>query len=223
MDRQQRMMQMQFASEKPRVLCLGAHSDDIEIGCAGTLLEWSRQYPAMEVCWVVLSSGGERAAEARKSVRALLGSKVKKIALGNFPDGHLPAHFSEAKSFLTDVRDVFTPDVVLTHRMEDRHQDHRLIGEMTWQTWRDQLILEYEIPKFEGDLGQPNVYMPLSARSAQRKVRHLMKHFGSQRSKSWFTEPVFEGLMQIRGVECRAPSGYAEAFHARKVVLHGQN
>lgn len=217
------MMPLRFASDTPRVLCLGAHSDDIEIGCAGTLLEWTRLYPGIEICWVVLSTAGERATEARKSVRSLLGAAVKRIELGSFPDGHLPAHFSQAKAFLANVRDAFPADVVLTHRMEDRHQDHRLIGEMAWQTWRDQLILEYEIPKYEGDLGQPNVYMPLSAKSARRKVSHLMKHFGSQRSKSWFTEPVFEGLMQIRGVECRAASGYAEAFHARKVVLHGQD
>ncbi|MGE0099196.1 MAG: PIG-L deacetylase family protein [Hydrogenophaga sp.] len=217
------MMPLRFASDTPRVLCLGAHSDDIEIGCAGTLLEWRRQYPCLEICWVVMSAAGERAAEARKSVRSLLGASVRKIELGHFPDGHLPSHYSEAKAFLAGIRDAFTADVVLTHRMEDRHQDHRLIGEMTWQTWRDQWILEYEIPKYEGDLGQPNVYMPLSAASARRKVGHLMKHFGSQRSKSWFTEPVFEGLMQIRGVECRSASGFAEAFHARKMVLHGQN
>lgn len=217
------MMPLRFASDRPRVLCLGAHSDDIEIGCAGTLLEWTRQYPRMEIGWVVFSSADEREQEARQSVQALLGDSVKTIELGAFPDGHLPTHFSEAKAFLAKVRDAFAADVVLTHRVEDRHQDHRLIGEMSWQTWRDQLILEYEIPKYEGDLGQPNVYMPLSAESAQRKVEHLMAHFGSQRSKAWFTEQVFEGLMHLRGIECRAPSGCAEAFHARKVVLHGQD
>jgi LmbE family N-acetylglucosaminyl deacetylase len=204
-----------------RVLCIGAHSDDIEIGCAGTLLSWLRQYPLLEVHWVVLSADGERATEARKSARALLGKALKGLDLGSFTDGHLPTQFSEVKGFLASVRDRFPADIVLTHRLEDRHQDHRLIAEMTWQTWRDQLILEYEIPKFEGDLGQPNVYVPLTAAVAQRKLRHLMKHFGSQRSKSWFTEPVFEGLMHLRGVECRAPSGCAEAFHARKVVLGG--
>lgn len=204
-----------------RVLCIGAHSDDIEIGCAGTLLSWVRQYPMLEVHWVVLSAEGERATEARKSARSLLGKALKGLELGSFIDGHLPTRFSEAKGFLASVRDRFPADIVLTHRLEDRHQDHRLIAEITWQTWRDQLILEYEIPKFEGDLGQPNVYVPLTVAVAQRKLRHLMKHFGSQRSKSWFTEPVFEGLMHLRGVECRAPSGCAEAFHARKVVLGG--
>jgi LmbE family N-acetylglucosaminyl deacetylase len=203
------------------VLCIGAHSDDIEIGCGGTLLSWARQHDSLEVYWVVLSAEGQRADEARKSARALLGRALKGLELGSFRDGHLQTQFSEAKEFLAGVRDRFCPDIVLTHRLEDRHQDHRLVAEMTWQTWRDQLILEYEIPKFEGDLGQPNVFVPLARAQAQRKVRHLMKHFGSQRSKSWFSEPVFQGLMQLRGVECRAPSGCAEAFHARKVVLGG--
>ncbi len=112
-----------------------------------------------------------------------------------------------------------SPDLVLTHRLEDRHQDHRTVAELTWQTWRDHLILEYEIPKYEGDLGQPNVYVPLTAEQARRKVRHLMRHFGSQRSKGWFSEATFRGLMALRGIECRAPDGQAEALHARKVVL----
>ncbi|WP_372657341.1 PIG-L deacetylase family protein [Hydrogenophaga sp.] len=209
------------AGAPPKVLCIGAHSDDIEIGCAGTLLSWAKQYPGLQVCWVVLSAEGEREREARKSAKALLGPSLQAVELAQFTDGLMPTQYSAVKSFLTGVRDRFTPHVVLTHRLEDRHQDHRLMAELTWQIWRDQLILEYEIPKFEGDLGQPNVFVPLSKAHAQRKVRHLMKHFGTQRSKSWFSEPVFEGLMQLRGIECRAPSGFAEAFHARKVVLGG--
>lgn len=215
------MMQLSFPTESPRVLCLGAHSDDIEIGCAGTLLTWRERYPDLQVCWVVLNAIGERESEARRSARALLGKSLHSLHLASFPDGLLPAHLAEAKAYLQQVRAAFPADVVLCHRLEDRHQDHRLIGEMAWQTWRDQLILEYEIPKYEGDLGQPNTYVPLSARVAQRKVRHLMKHFGSQRSKSWFTDGLFNGLMQVRGIECRAGSGYAEAFHVRKMVLHG--
>jgi LmbE family N-acetylglucosaminyl deacetylase len=215
------MLPLAFQSDSLRVLCLGAHSDDIEIGCAGTLLEWRERYPGLQVCWVVLNAIGEREREARRSARALLGKSLHSLHLATFPDGLLPAHLEQAKAFLTQVRAGFAADVVLCHRLEDRHQDHRLVGEMAWQTWRDQLILEYEIPKYEGDLGQPNVYVPLSASVARRKVRHLMKHFGSQRSKSWFTEGLFNGLMQVRGIECRAGSGYAEAFHARKMVLHG--
>ncbi len=216
------MIPLLFDANAPKVLCIGAHSDDIEIGCAGALIEWSRQYAGLEIYWVVLSTTGDRAIEARKSVRTLLGRSVKEVVLGQFTDGHLPSQYSDVKDFLAQVRSSFEPDIVLTHRIEDRHQDHRLIGEATWQTWRNQLILEYEIPKYEGDLGQPNVYVPLSRRTAGRKVQHLIKHFGSQRSKSWFTKPVFEGLMQIRGIECRAPSGFAEGFYARKVVLGGK-
>lgn len=213
------MIPLLFPPATPKVLCIGAHSDDIEIGCAGTLLEWRQRYPALQVCWVVMSTDDLRATEARKSARSLLGKTLHQFILGNFKDGHLPAQFSEAKAFLASVRERFSPDVVLTHRLDDRHQDHRLIAEMTWQTWRDQLILEYEIPKYEGDLGQPNLYVPLTRKHADRKLRHLITHFGSQRSKDWFSEPVFSGLMHLRGIECRAESGCAEAFHARKVVL----
>lgn len=215
------MISLGFPPSAPRVLCIGAHSDDIEIGCAGTLLEWRQRYPALQICWVVMSTDDLRAKEARKSARALLGSTLTQVILGDFNDGHLPSQFSAAKNFLASVRERFIPDVVLTHRLDDRHQDHRLISEITWQTWRDQLILEYEVPKYEGDLGQPNLYVPLTRKHADRKLRHLMTHFGSQRSKGWFREQVFTGLMHLRGIECRAESGCAEAFHARKVVLGG--
>lgn len=213
------MIALRFNTDSPRVLCLGAHSDDIEIGCAGTLLEWKQRYPGMQVSWVVFNADGERATEARHSAEALLGQALHHLSLGTFMDGHLPSQLSAAKDFLVQLREQIDPDVILTHRLEDRHQDHRLIGELTWQTWRNHGILEYEIPKYEGDLGQPNLFMPLSAVSAQQKVRHLMQHFGSQRAKTWFNEPVFEGLMRVRGIECRAPSGFAEAFHARKWIL----
>jgi len=203
-----------------RVLCIGAHSDDIEIGCAGTLLRWLHDFPSVEVTWVVLSAAGARAFEARRSAEALLRrAKSLEIVLGDFEDANLPGDFARAKAFLAAVRARTQADVVLTHRLEDRHQDHRLLAEMTWQTWRDHLILEYEIPKYEGDLGQPNVFVSLSATFAERKVRHLLRHFGSQRSKDWFRAETFEGLMRIRGIECRAHSGFAEAFHARKMYL----
>ncbi|WP_293994339.1 PIG-L deacetylase family protein [Sphaerotilus sp.] len=202
------------------LLCLGAHSDDIEIGCGGAVLRWLAEVPEVHVTWVVLSAPGERADEARRSAQALLkGAASAEVVIGDFTDAHFPSETARLKAFLSDIARRTPADVVLTHRLEDRHQDHRTVGELTWQTWRDHLVLEYEIPKYEGDLGQPNVYVPLPAEIAQRKVQHLMAHFGTQRAKGWFTEATFQGLMALRGIECRAPSGQAEAFHARKVVL----
>ena len=206
--------------DRLHLLCLGAHSDDIEIGCGGAVLRWLAEVPQFHVTWVVLNAPGVRADEARRSAETLLaGASSVEVVVGDFTDAHFPSETARLKTFLSDIARRTTADVVLTHRLEDRHQDHRTVGELTWQTWRDHLILEYEIPKYEGDLGQPNVYVPLPADTAQRKVQHLMQHFGTQRSKGWFTEATFQGLMALRGIECRAPSGQAEAFHARKVVL----
>lgn len=206
--------------DRLHLLCLGAHSDDIEIGCGGAVLRWLAEVPQLHVTWVVLSAPGERAMEARRSAKALLaGAASVEVVIGDFSDAHFPSETARLKAFLSDIAQRTTADLVLTHRLEDRHQDHRTVGELTWQTWRDHLVLEYEIPKYEGDLGQPNVYVPLPAETAQRKVQHLMAHFGTQRSKGWFAEATFQGLMALRGIECRAPSGQAEAFHARKVVL----
>jgi LmbE family N-acetylglucosaminyl deacetylase len=203
-----------------RLLCIGAHSDDLEIGCGGTLLRWLAEVPEVHVTWVVLSAPGGRADEARRSARALLrGAASVEVLLGQVADARFPAEFTRLKAFFAHLAQGTSPDVVLTHRLEDRHQDHRLVAELTWQTWRDHLVLEYEIPKYEADLGQPNVYVPLSNKLVDRKVAHLTRHFASQRSKAWFTEATFRGLMALRGLECRSPSGMAEALHARKVVL----
>ena len=203
-----------------RVLCLGAHSDDIEIGCAGTLLRWIEDYEQAEVTWAVLSAAGPRGDEARRSAQALLrGASGVNVVLGDFEDAHLPADFRRAKAFVGNLRRDRHVDVVLTHSLDDRHQDHRLIAELTWQSWRDHLILEYEIPKYEGDLGRPNLFVPVTKAIAERKVAHLLEHFGSQRSKDWFSEDTFLGLMRLRGLECRSPSGLAEAFHSRKAVI----
>lgn len=215
------MLPLQPGSDRAhlRVLCLGAHSDDIEIGCAATLLRWMREYESVEVAWAVFSAGGARGDEARASARELLQpATAVDIALGDFQDAHLPADFARAKAFIAGLRQRIDPDVVLTHRLDDRHQDHRLVAELTWQTWRNHLVLEYEIPKYEGDLGQPNLYVPVSAEIAGLKTRHLSRHFGSQRSKDWFSDETFLALMRLRGLECRAPSGLAEAFVARKMV-----
>ena len=206
--------------EPLRLLCIGAHSDDLEIGCAGTVLTWLGARPTVEVTWVVLSAEAERGVEARRSaMRLLRGAARSRVVLGEFRDGFLPAQYAQAKEFFERLKAGADPDVILTHHLHDRHQDHRLAAELTWNTWRDHLILEYEIPKFEGDLGQPNTYVPLSARVARRKVAHLERHFASQRGRSWFSAENFLALMRVRGVECRSSSGFAEAFHARKVVL----
>lgn len=203
-----------------RVLCIGAHSDDLEIGCGGTLLSLLSARPQVEVTWAVLSATGVRAVEARRSARALLRRATAcRIVLGEFTDGRLPAEFAAAKDFFERLKSECAADLVFTHRLEDRHQDHRLAAELTWNTWRDHPILEYEIMKYEGDLGLPNVYVPLSAAVARRKVKHLERHFGSQRSKHWFNADSFLGLARLRALECRAPGGFAEAFHARKLVL----
>jgi LmbE family N-acetylglucosaminyl deacetylase len=208
------------ASQPLRLLCIGAHSDDLEIGCGGTVLSWLQSSTPVHVTWVVLTARGDRAAEARASADALLQPAAsREIVLGDFKDGFLPSQYEAAKSFFESVKRRGAFDVVLTHRLEDRHQDHRLAAELTWNTWRDHVVLEYEILKYEGDLGQPNVFVPLSAEVAQRKADHLMRHFGSQRSKDWFSGDNFLALARLRGVECRAPDGFAEAFHARKLVF----
>ena len=210
----------QDAGRPLHILCLGAHSDDLEIGCAGALLLWLKRHAKAKVSWVVLSAAGERAGEAGRSAQTLLrGAAHKRVVLGEFTDGRFPAEFREIKAFLEDLRRSVRPDLILTHRLEDRHQDHRITAEITWQTWRDHLVLEYEIPKYEGDLGQPNLYVPLTRAVAARKVRHLLKHFATQRSRGWFRKETFESLLRLRGIECRAPAGLAEAFHVRKAIL----
>jgi LmbE family N-acetylglucosaminyl deacetylase len=208
------------ASRPLRLLCIGAHSDDLEIGCGGTVMSWLESSHPVEVTWVVLTAQGERAREARTSAEALLGSAAAMdVVLGEFRDGFLPSQYEDVKAFFESVKTRNPFDMVLTHRLEDRHQDHRLAAELTWNTWRDHVVLEYEIMKYEGDLGQPNVFVPLSASTVRRKVVHLEHHFGTQRSKDWFSGDNFMALSRLRGIECRSPSGHAEAFHARKLLL----
>lgn len=218
-------MMLRFAiperADRPlRILCLGAHSDDIEIGCAGTLFQLLSSRP-VDLTWIVLSAqGAARSSEARRSFRAFLRHAASgSFMAGEFRDGFFPAVYEELKEWLLQMGRIHDPDIIFTHRIEDRHQDHRTVAELTWNTWRSQVILEYEIPKFEGDLGQPNFFVPLTAGTRRKKTKHLMQHFSSQRSKSWFRPESFDGLMALRGLECRAPSGFAEAFHARKILL----
>lgn len=211
----------QFPGDRPaRLLCIGAHSDDLEIGCGGTVATWLDSWPAVEVTWVVLSAAGERAAEARRSAAALLKRATGvHLVLTEFRDGFLPAQYADVKQHFEFLKRQVDPDIVLAPTLEDRHQDHRLASELTWHTWRDHLIYEYEIPKYEGDLGRPNLYLPVPARIAKRKLAHLERYFGSQRARTWFRAENFEALMRLRGLECRSPSGFAEAFHGRKLVL----
>jgi len=207
-------------TEPCRILCLGAHADDVEIGCGGTLLALLDGLTTLEVVWVVLSARGVREREARTSAERLLdGVTRSRIVIEDFRDGFFPFDGARIKEFFERIARDVAPDVILTHHREDRHQDHRVVSDLTWQTFRDHLILEYEIPKYDGDLARPNCYVPLSASQSQAKIRHLMESFGSQRGKHWFTEDTFAALMRLRGLECASPSGYAEAFHAYKLGI----
>jgi LmbE family N-acetylglucosaminyl deacetylase len=203
----------------PHIVVLGAHSDDIEIGCGGTVLELAHRYPDASVDWVVFSGVGERAAEARASAADFCAGLDLHVEVGDFPENLFPWHGPAIKAHLEGVRRRGAPHLVLTHWREDAHQDHRTLGELTLNTFRDQLVLEYEIPKFDGDLGRPTVYSVLRPEVVDRKVELLMTHFGTQRSRTWFEPEVFRALLRLRGVECVADSGYAEAFHPRKLRL----
>lgn len=204
------------------VLCLGAHSDDIEIGAGATLLALLGQRSNVAVHWSVLSSSGdrEREAETRRSAELFLeGATNAEIEVLGFRDGFFPYTGDQVKEWFEELKERVEPDLIFSHRRDDGHQDHRLVSELTWNTFRDHTILEYEIPKYDGELGQPNLFVPIDDESRVRKVEILMDVFGTQRSRRWFTPETFNGLMRLRGVECASPSGFAEAFHARKTVL----
>jgi LmbE family N-acetylglucosaminyl deacetylase len=203
-----------------RVLAVGAHADDIEIGCGGTVLQLVDAGLVQAVHWVVLSGAGPRAAEASASAAAFLhGVDDARVLVHDFRDGFLPYDGARVKEVFERLKGECAPDLVLTHRGGDAHQDHRLVCELTWNTFRDHLILEYEIPKYDGDLGRPNVFVPLPERHARRKTELLLEHFASQQGKRWFTEDLFLALLRLRGMEANAPSGHAEGFYARKLVL----
>jgi LmbE family N-acetylglucosaminyl deacetylase len=206
-------------TNKPfRILCIGAHSDDIEIGCGGLILSLLKRSKAVNVDWVVFSAPPGRDREARRSAGMFLrGALRQRVSLHAFRDGFFPYDGATIKTEFEKLKSV-TPDLVLTHYRDDRHQDHRVLSDLTWNTFRDHLILEYEIPKFDGDLGSPNCFVPIDKSVCERKVRFLHAAFGSQRDKQWFVPETFTGLMRLRGMECRARSGYAEAFYARKIV-----
>jgi LmbE family N-acetylglucosaminyl deacetylase len=203
-----------------RLLAIGAHADDIEIGCGGTILKLIEQGSLSEVCWVVLTGETMRAAEAGQSADALLGDiPGKRVILKDFRDGYFPFDGAEIKGFFEELKGELSPDVILTHQRSDLHQDHRVTCELTWNTFRDHLILEYEIPKYDGDMRVPNLFVPLDESLCRKKIDHLMTHFASQSSKRWFKEDLFSGLLRLRGMECNSPTSYAEAFYCRKAML----
>lgn len=203
-----------------RLLCLGAHCDDLEIGCGGTVLRLLEQHPRLHVDWVIFTGTPERAAEARASAAAFLaGAGSHRVVIKEFRDGFLPFSGSRVKDCFEELKGDPSPDLILTHHRGDFHQDHRLVGELTWNTWREHLILEYEIPKIDGDLGRPNAFVPLTGALAQRKVALILQHFSSQSSKAWFRPEIFQALLRLRGMEANAPEGLAEAFFAAKLQL----
>ncbi len=200
------------------ILCIGAHSDDIEIGCGGTMLRLLADRPGSHVRWVVLSATPEREIEARQSAADFLAAAGSAdIEIAQFQESYFPYAGAEVKDFFNDLRRRADPDLVLCHHRHDEHQDHRTVAQLAWNTWRNHLILEYEIPKYEGDLGLPNLFVALPPAVAERKVELVVKHFGTQHGKYWFRPETFAGLMAVRGVEAGVAA--AEAFHVRKLVL----
>jgi len=205
-----------------RILCVGAHCDDIEIGCGATLRGLQRNGRKALIDWVVLSGTSKRRGETERAMRLLVRPACRgQLQFGDFPDGRFPAAYSLIKDSFELLKCRPAPDLIFCHERADRHQDHRIVNEMTWNTFRDHVILEYEIPKWDGGLGQPNVYVPIDARDAEAKVTSLMRAHRSQSAKHWFTRETFLAMLRLRGLECRSPSGYAEAFHGRKLRFTG--
>jgi LmbE family N-acetylglucosaminyl deacetylase len=203
-----------------RVLLLGAHSDDIEIGCGGSVFRLLEEYPKISITWIVFSATGDRALEAEQSAaRFLNGINQPEVIIRDYRDGYFPYIGGEIKSEFEQLKNKISPDLIFTHFRSDLHQDHRLIQELTWNTFRNHLILEYEIPKYDGDLGSPNFFIPLASKITEKKVDIILSVFQSQRVKKWFTRETFFSMMRLRGVECNSATGYAEGFYCRKLVF----
>lgn len=217
------MLKLNFGGRRQefrRVLCLGAHCDDIEIGCGGTVLRLVRENPGVEFTWVVFSSTPRRKREALKAAQLFLaGARKQTVEVKSFRDGHFPYIGGRIKEYFEQLKRRVSPDLIFTHYREDRHQDHRLICDLTWNTFRNHMILEYEIPKYDGDLGAPNFFVDLDENLCNRKIRALFAAFGSQTDRAWFTEDTFRSLLRIRGMESRAAGNFAEGFYCRKAVL----
>jgi LmbE family N-acetylglucosaminyl deacetylase len=203
-----------------RLLCIGAHSDDIEIGCGGTILRLLSEHVHTEVQWVVVGSSGERDQEALASAESFLADATKRdVVVRNFKTSFFPYVGEGIKTFFEELKAKSSPDIIFTHARHDLHQDHRLISDLTWNTYRNHLILEYEILKYDGDLGVPNLFVYLDGAICEKKIRLIMNGFKTQRDKDWFTPDAFQALLRLRGVESKAPDKYAEAFYCRKVVV----
>ena len=216
------MMNVKLSQKGKRlnVLCLGAHSDDIEIGCGGTVLKLIQEYKRTSFRWIVFSSNEIRKGEAEKSAGAFLaGTERNVVVVNKFRDGFFPYSGADIKDYFEGLKRELDPDLILTHHRMDLHQDHRLISELTWNTFRDHLILEYEIPKYDGDLGVPNVFAHLDEALCRKKVAYILEHFKSQAANQWFAEETFQAIMRLRGIESNSPSQYAEAFYGRKLAL----
>lgn len=202
------------------VLCLGAHSDDIEIGCGATVLKFLEDYGEISVYWVVFTANGERRKEAEKSANLFLAKASRnEINIKNFKESFFPYIGGEIKEYFEKLKKGISPDIIFTHYRHDLHQDHRLISQLTWNTFRDHLILEYEIPKYDGDLGSPNFFVHLEEPICHKKIKYIIGSFRTQKDNRWFTEDTFKSILRIRGIESNAPEKYAEAFHCRKMVF----
>lgn len=203
-----------------KMLCLGAHADDIEIGCGGTILKFVRSGGTLEVYWYVFGASGKRATEAVESANLFLdGVKKKKIMVKNFRDGFFPYQGGKIKNLFEELKKSFNPDIIFTHYRDDLHQDHRVISRLTWNTFRDHFILEYEVPKYDGDLSSPNLFVPIDEATSAKKVELIMNVFRSQRQKHWFTEDTFLSILRLRAIETGSAGRYAEAFYSRKMLL----
>jgi LmbE family N-acetylglucosaminyl deacetylase len=217
------MIKVSFQKENLRhykILCLGAHSDDIEIGCGGTILRFLKEHTDTEVYWVVFGAHGQRRIEAENSANQFLeGVKKKNIVIHSFKDGFFPYIGGEVKEYFEQLKREYSPDLIFTHYREDLHQDHRLISELTWNSFRDHIILEYEVIKYDGDLGAPNFFVHLDEAICQKKIETIVDCFKTQEGRTWFGRDVFFSLLRIRGLECGAPGKYAEGYYGRKIVF----
>jgi LmbE family N-acetylglucosaminyl deacetylase len=210
-------------AEPLHVLCLGAHADDIEIGCGGTLLRLVAEHPGMSVRWVVFSANAHRRAEAEASaahfLRGLASPKQAAVTIHGFRDGFFPAEIAAIKESFEQLQREERPTLILTHFLHDLHQDHRIVAELTYNIFRDHLVWEYEIPKYDGDLGNPNLFLPLTKEQQHQKIAAILENFPSQRARHWFTADTFAAILRLRGIGCNAPSGFAEGFYCRKAVV----
>jgi len=217
------MMRLELAKKAEdtlRILCIGAHSDDIEIGCGGTIIRLLSEHDDVKVHWVVLGSSGRRNGEAEESARRFLSeARSKTIEIMNFKDSFFPYIGADIKNYFEELGRIVSPDMVFTHYRYDLHQDHRMVSELTWNTFRDHLILEYEVVKYDGDLSSPNCYFHLTEETCRQKIDIIMESFDTQRAKDWFERETFISMLRIRGVESRAPEKYAEGFYCRKAVF----